>query len=152
MTDAPFAYTGLTACTLAPDANSSYLANMTYKATPVPLSSPTMGLMMLLSTLQYQSPYMNPTYSNAASQAGKAAFMVSGGQGIQDNGLKMATKNGMDFAHSIGLTDTEMGIAGIGYKTYRTRQIDVNGPNIYILKSHLTINTDGGSIGLGWKF
>jgi hypothetical protein len=118
----------------------------------MPLSDPTMGLMMLLSTFQYQAPYMNPTYSNAASQAGKAAFVESGGQAVQDKFLKGETKDGMDFAHSIGLTDMEMGIVGFAGKTIRSRQINVRGPSIGPIRSSLTGTENSGSIGLVWRF
>jgi hypothetical protein len=152
MTDAPFTYTGLTACTLAQDANSSYLANYGHVATSTPMSGSTMGLLMLLSTFQYQAPYMSPTYSNAASQAGKAAFMETGGQAMQDKALKIVTDDGNSFAHSIGLTGTEMGIVGIGYKTYRSRQIDVRGPQISVFRSDLTLAQDSVILGLKWSF
>lgn len=136
-----------TSCTLVAEPNSSYLSNTHSTSMVMPLSDPTMGLMMLLSTFQYQAPYMNNTYSNAASQAGKAAFVVSGGQAVQDKFVNSETKDGIDFAHSIGLSDTEMGIVGFAGKTIRSRQFNVRGPSIGPVKSSLTGTNNSGSIG-----
>ena len=141
---------GLTAQTLVP--NSSYLVNTTYTAPVTPVSSPTMGLMMLLSTFQYQTSYIDPMYSNAASQAGKAAYIQSGGQATQDKLTNVATEEGTDTAHSIGLTDMEMGIVGFTTKTIVKRQIDINGPKVCFVNTHLTATQNNASIGLKWNF
>jgi hypothetical protein len=142
----------LTASTLAPTPNSSYLVNTGKVPVQGTIDGSTMGLMMLLSTLQYQAPYMNPAYSNAASQAGKAAFVQVGGQGMQDKLTKYGTDNALHTAHDIGLTDTEMGIVGETYKIYRQKQIDVRGPNIYPVNTHLTINQNSATLGFKWSF
>ena len=149
---ASLGYPGLNACTLASDVNSSYLANTGHIPTFAPTSGPTTGLMMLLSTLQYQAPYMNPTYSNAASQAGKAAFVESGGQAFQDKTVGMTTREGIDFAHSIGINDTEMGIVGFTAKTLRSRQVNFKGPSIGPVKSNLTGTENSGSIGFKYEW
>lgn len=141
-------YSNTTASTLVSEPNSSYLGNIHSKPLVMPLSDPTMGLMMLLSTFQYQAPYMNGTYSNAASQAGKAAFVMSGGQDAQN---KLADKS-KDFVYSLGLTNAEMGLLLGSAKTIRDRQLTINGPRIYSVKTNLTASQTGGSIGLGWTF
>jgi hypothetical protein len=145
-------YATTNACTLVVEPNSSYLSNTHSTSMVMPMSDPTMGLMLLLSTFQYQAPYMNPTYSNAASQAGKAAFVVSGGQAVQDRFVNSETEDGIDFAHSLGLTDVEMGIVGFTGKTIRSRQVNVRGPSIGPIRSSLTGTNNSGSIGLVWRF
>jgi hypothetical protein len=140
-------YMGLNAYTLVPEPNSTYLGHTSGSLVVAdPMSGPTMGLMMLLSTLQYQAPYMNPVYSNAASQIGKVAFVQSGGQAVQDKTLSFATKDGLDFAHSIAITDAEMGIVGLTLKTIRARQLNLNGPKFYSIKTDLTINQQTASM------
>lgn len=146
----------LRASTLMPSDNSSYLSCA--KNCPTvqhPLDSATMGVMMLLSTLQYQAPYMGP-YSTAASQAGKAAFIQSGGQAMQDKIADMASKKaeaiGKDAYHSVGITDTQVAVALSAAKVIRDKQIDVNGPRVYFVKTHLTVAPDHGSVGLGIDF
>lgn len=136
-----FTYPGLSSYTLVPEPNASYLS---HTSTPIiaPMDSSTLGLMMLLSTFQYQAPYMNPVYSNAASQAGKAAFITSGGQNVQDR----LTDQSKDIAKSMGLTDTEIGILAGSAKVYRDRQINVNGPKVYSVRTKLTADQNSGSI------
>lgn len=145
-------YLNLKASTLAPTPNSSYLVNTGKVPTIGTTDGPTMGLMMMLSDFQYQAPYMNPTYSNAVSQAGKAAFVQSGGQAMQDKMTKYGTDNALKTAHEIGLTDTEMGIVGGTYKIYRSKQINVNGPKIAPINTNLTITQSSATIGLKWSF
>ena len=148
----------LTAYVGMPTDNQSYLA--CFKNCPAPPTQPiggsTMGILMLLSTLQYQAPYMNPAYSNAASQAGKAAFIQSGGQAFQDKVSSMASTKAesvaKDAIHSVGITDTEAGVVLGTAKVIRDKKIDVNGPKIYFIKTHLTVTQDGGSVGLGITF
>jgi hypothetical protein len=117
-----------------------------------PLSGPTMGLMMLLSTLQYQAPYMNPVYSDAAYKAGKAAYIESGGQKLEDNLKKYGTDQANDGMLEIGLTEAEIGILAGSVKTYRTKQINVRGPKIGFIETKLTAGENNGSIGLRWNF
>jgi hypothetical protein len=132
--------------------NSSYLSNLHSPDIKAPMDSTTMGLMMMLSTLQYQAPYLNNTYSNAVSQASKAAFITSGGQAMQDSIANNFTKNGLDFARSAGLTDTEMGIVGFTAKTVRSRQVNIKGPTFGPIKSSIQGTNNSGSIGLKWEF
>lgn len=146
-------YANLNACTLVQEPNSTYLSHTSGTPTiATPLSGPTMSLMMLMSTLQYQAPYVNPAYSNAAAQAGKAAFVETGGQAMQDRFIGIATTDGKNTAHSIGLTDTELGIFLISAKTLETHQLSINGPRIYSVKTSLTAKENSGSIGLKWDF
>ena len=143
-------YSSLSACTLIPD-NSSYLSN-THYSSPRAMDSSTLGLMMLLSTLQYQAPYTSPTYSAAFSNVGKAAFMVSGGQAMQDKATAMAESGVKNGFHSIGVTDTELGIPlGIA-KVVRDKKLTVKGPRFYNVKTDLTATQTGGSLGIsyGW--
>ena len=145
----------LNAYTVALDANTSYLHNTHYMAAPDPLSGSTMGLLMLLSTFQYQAPYMSPTYSNAFTQASKAAYIESGGQAFQDRLGSAATKNATTAVHYVGITDPEMGAVYGGYKVYKiykAKQLDFNGPKLFSVKTHLTCGQNGGTIGLRWEF
>src|SRR5665213_3217502 len=99
----------LGAYTLMPEANSSYFSHTKdVYHTKDPLGDATMGLMMMLSTLRYQSAYLPSPYSTAASQAGKAAFRQSGGQASQDRFETLLGNKAKETAHSLGLTDGEM--------------------------------------------
>src|SRR5665213_3436439 len=94
--------------TLMPEPNSTYLAHTKNVVVPQdPLSGSTMGLMMILSTFQYQPSLAGPTYSDALSQASNAAYIQSGGQQFQNKAVSIIGRDGIDFAHSIGVTDIE---------------------------------------------
>jgi hypothetical protein len=141
-----------TAYTLMPEPNITYLVKTKDVIVPAdPLSGSTVGLMMILSTFQYQSPTVNPSYSNALNQASKAAFVEVGGQEFQNKIKGYGTDKGRDFVHSIG-ADTELGVLLGAAKVVRDRQIDVRGPNISFVHTHLTVGQDHGSIGLGWEW
>ena len=92
------------------------------------------------------------TYSNAATQASKAAAIVSGEQDMQDRFIKLITNDSKDAMHSVGITDTEAGIVLETAKTIKNKQLQINGPKIYLIKSKLTIGQDNASIGLGYNF
>ena len=140
-------YANLTASTLVPDVNVSYLAHTSGTPVVAPISSPTLALMMFLSTLQYQAPYMGQ-YSNAAGQAGKAAFVEVGGPQSQNN-LKTYS---LDQGHEIGLTNAE-GVVIFGTaRVIQKRQIDWAGPSFYSVKPNLTLSPNSGSLGLKWSF
>jgi hypothetical protein len=150
----------LRAYTLMPTDNQSYLVQT--KNVPTigePMSGTTMGMLMLLSTLQYQAPYMNPQYSNAASQAGKAAFIQSGGQAMQDKFTSKVSSQAEGIAkdayHSVGVTDTEVGVVLGAAKVVRDKQVDVNGPKftlINTIRTHVTVGQDHGSVGFKMEF
>jgi hypothetical protein len=147
----------LTAYVGMPSSNQSYLVcTKNCPITPQPIGGATMGMLMLLSTLQYQAPYMNSQYSTAAAQAGKAAFIQSGGQAFQDRLQTVAAKKAetvaKDAYHSVGITDTEVGVVLGTAKVIRDKQLDVNGPRIYFIKTHVTVAPDHGSVGLGINF
>ena len=142
----------INAYTMAQNPNSSYLLYKTNMVINQPMDGSTLGLMMLVTTLQWQPTLTGPTYSNAASQAGKAAFIMSGGQGAQDKVTNIVTKNATNAIHSIGITDTEVGVILGAAKIARDRRIDINGPRIFGGKSHLTLNQNSGSLGIGWEF
>lgn len=143
---------GLTAYTaVAP--NDSYLCHTTgVTAISEPVSGTTMGLMMMLSTLQYQAPYMNPTYSNAAGQMGKAAFVQSGGQAFQDKAVLYANNRAKEAVQAIGVDGKKVAIILTAAKVVRDRQIDFKGPNIGPVKSNLTINPNTGTMGLKYEW
>lgn len=137
----------------APPDNASYLTCMkNCPSVTTPMDSGTFGMLLLLSTLQYQAPYMGPTYSNAASQAGKAAYVQVGGQAMQDKMTSQAENQAKQAVKSLGITDAEMGVVLGTAKVVRDRQIDVNGPKIYFVKTHVTVGQDHGSLGLGINF
>lgn len=147
-----FSYSNLNAYTLVPEPNGTYLSGTANIPVSNPLSGSTMGLMMLLSTFQYQASSMGPTYSNAATQASKAAAIVSGEQDMQDRLIKLITNDGRDAMHSIGITDTEAGLVLETAKTIKNKQLQINGPKIYFVKTKLTFGRSNGSIGLGYNF
>ncbi|CAM6004848.1 unnamed protein product [Sphagnum balticum] len=141
------AYTGM------PSDNSTYLS--CFKNCPVvkpQMDGSTMGLLMILSTLQFNTSMVPPAYSSAAQQAGHAAYVQSGGQSTQDNLTGKASAEGMNVLHSLGITDTEAGIVGGGLKIVRDKQVNVNGPKIYFIKTHITVGQDNANLGLGINF
>lgn len=138
------------ACTLMPSPNETYLANTAYKGQEPSMDGGSLGLMMLLSTFQLTSPTMNPAYSNAANQAGKAAYIQSGGQAKQDRFLTMAERNARDTAHQVGITDTEMTVVLTTAKVVKDRKVDLKGPSLYDVKTSLT--ADPSSATLGFKY
>lgn len=144
-------YSNLTCSTQVPD-NSSYLANTHYTAPKASLDGSTMALMMVLSTFQYGSLSSDPSAANAFSQAGKAAYIQSGGQAVQDRLGKMAETNATGFVHSMGLTDVEMGAVYEAYRVNKTHQIKFNGPRIGRIKSDLTLDMQTANIGLKYEF
>ncbi len=143
--------TNFNARTLIVEPNSSYLSNIHTSPIMVPNTS-TMGLMMLLSTFQYQPSLMGPMYAGAAATAGKAAFITSGGQAYQDRLAAMVTKNVIDVIHSAGITDTEMAITLGTAKIIRDRRIDVNGPKLGSIKTSLTATLGSGSLGIKYEW
>jgi hypothetical protein len=141
------------AYTLMPEPNQTYLVQTKNVVVPAdPLSGSTMGFMMILSTFQYNPTPVNPTYAGAVSQASRAAFIEEGGQDFQNKLTSYATKNGIDIAHSVGLTDTEMGVVGFGLRTYQRKQLNVNGPKFYGIKSNLTLAPTNGNIGFKYEW
>jgi hypothetical protein len=141
------------AYTLMPEPNSTYLSHTkNIPVTAEPMSGATMGLLMIMSTLQYQAPYMSPVYQNAASQAGKAAFTQSGGQAMQNQIQSKAESAAKGVVYSAGINDTELGVVLGGAKVVRDRQIDVNGPRIFFIKTHVTAAPDHGSLGIKVDF
>lgn len=147
-----FSYSNLSAYTLVPEPNGTYLSKTANIPIANPLSGSTMGLMMLLSTFQCQASSMGSTYSTAVTQASKAAAIISGEQDIQNKLIKIITNDSKDTLHSIGITDTEAGLVLETAKTIKNRQLQINGPKIYLIKTKLTIGQDNGSIGLGYNF
>lgn len=122
----------------------SYLPHMNTVPIQEPLSAPTMGLLMVLSTLQYQAPYMSPIYSSAASQIGQKAFTDMGGKSFKDRLMSGMESKGKSIAHSIGITDGELGVTLGTLRVIRARQINLNGPKIYSIRTSLTATpTDG---------
>ena len=141
------AYANLTSSTLVPEANVSYLAHTSGTPIVAPISSPTLALMMFLSTLQYQAPYMGE-YSYAAEEVGKTAFIELGGPQFQNN-LKTY---GLDQGHEIGLTNAE-GVVIFGTaRVIQKRQIDWAGPSFYSVKPRLTLSPNSANVGLKWSF
>lgn len=138
------------ACTLMPSPNETYLANLSYKSPDAPMGDSSIGLMMLLSTFQLTSPTMNPAYSNAANQAGRAAYIQSGGQAKQDKLLDRAETQARDTAHSVGITDTEMTVVLTTAKVVKDRKVELKGPSLYDVKTSLT--ADPSSATLGFKY
>lgn len=142
----------LYSCTLIPSPNSSYLYNIHSPVLQDPFSGSTMGLMMILSAFQYQPSGISQNYSNALNNASKAAFIQSGGQSMEDQFVSKTTVMFADTAHSMGLTDSEMGIVFGSAKIFKYKQMDLNGPKFYSIKTHLTINQNSGSLGLKYEW
>ena len=142
-------YSNLTAHTVQP--NTSYLSNTHTAPIADPMSGSTMGLMMLMSAFQFQTPYMNPIYANAATTASKQAYTLSGGQKLQDDLTNVAGKDAVNWAHVIGLTDGELGVAGGAAKILRDKKAVLNGPKINTVKTSLTIEQSSGIIGFKYE-
>ncbi len=145
-------YANTVAYTEVPEPNATYLSHT--NGTPVftdPLSGSTIGMMMILSTFQIQAPCTG-SCANATSQAGKAAYIQGGLQGTQDKMGSKAENEVKDSLHSVGITDTEMGVALGSAKIVKDRSINVNGPRIGFVKTHLTITQNSGTVGLRWSF
>lgn len=103
---------------------------------------------MILSTFQYQAPYINSVYSDAMAQAGRAAFVQVGGQKTQDD----LSKYGLKEAHEAGLTDIEMGLVGGAVKTIRNRSLTVKGPKVFDAKTDLTATQNSGTLFIKWEW
>ncbi len=147
------AYASNNSCSLVQQDNISYLYQTSH--VPViadPLSGPVTGILMLLSTLQYQAPYMNPKYSDAAAQAGKSAYIQVGGQSMQDKTVSVVTNKGTGFAHSIGITDFEMGAVGGAAKIIRTKQINLRGPGLWGIKTTISATPNSGTLGFRYEW
>ena len=142
----------LNSCNLVQEPNVSYLYDTHSVTSPNPLSASTLGLMMFLSTLQYQASYLNGQYSDAANNAGKAAFIESGGQDFQNKLVSFTEKTGRNAIHSAGITDIEAGIVLGAAKTIKSRQLDFSGPSIYSIKTRLTFTQDTCSVGLKYEW
>lgn len=142
----------LKAYALQPDTNSSYLSNYKFHGPAPQMDSSAIGLMMILSTLQYQAPYVAPGYSNAAAQAGKAAYIQSGGQAIQDKVASKVESKVKETCHDIGITDGAIGAVLGTAKVVRDRQVDFNGPRLFMVHTHVTLGPDHGLLGLGMNF
>ncbi len=95
---------------------------------------------------------MGPMYSGAAGQAGKAAFIESGGQALQDRFLSVMVHKSKDVANSIGITDGELGATLGTLKVIRDRQINLSGPRMYSVKTDLTINQSSGSMNFKYEW
>lgn len=139
-------------CALVNDANPLIYQTSKVPVIADPMSGSTMGLLMLISTLQYQAPYMNPKYSDAGEKAGHAAFIQVGGQAMQDRATNYATKQGQSTAYSLGLTDLEMGIVGGTYKTIRSKEFNVRGPRFWGIKPNLTATPTSANIGFKYEW
>lgn len=145
-------YSNTVAYTEVPDVNCTYLSRTS--GTPVftdPMSGSTIGIMMILSTFQLQAPCTGPC-ADATSQAAKAAYIQGGLQSTQDKMGSKAENQVKNSLHSVGITDTEMGIVLGSAKVVRDRQINVNGPKIGFIKTHFTITENSGTIGLRWNW
>lgn len=141
------------AYTLMPEPNQTYLVQTKNLMVPAdPLSGSTVGLMMILSTFQYQPSLMGSNYVEALSQASQAAFVASGGQQFENKTVSVVGKDGIDFAHSIGIDDTEMGVVGFSLRTVQRKQFHVNGPRFYGIKSNLTLSPGNGDLGLSYEW
>ena len=148
----------LNACTLVPEVNSSYLYDTHYSGHD-PLSGSTMGLMMLLSSLQYQAPYIPGPYQQAAQQAGHSAYIMVGGQAAEDQTNAVIGKVGkqvgdqaLNTVHSMGIGDAELGAGYIAYKIVSDKKINVDAIKVGKVRFNLTIDQQSCSFGVnyGW--
>lgn len=122
-------------------------------ATPVqnPMDSGTMGLLMILSVFQYQTP-TNPTYNWTLSQAGHAAYIQSGAQDFQDKLASKAEYVVRTTIRSIGVTDGQVGVLIGITNTIRTKELSLDGPRIQSVTTHLHVSENSANIGLGLEF
>lgn len=152
MIEGSLSYPGLQASTIVAETNISYMSHTHVVAVQEPLSGTTIGLLMLLSTLQYQAPYMSPIYSTAALQIGQKAFVDSGGKSFQDRFLSNMEIRGKNLTHEIGITDGELGATLGTLKVIRDRQINLNGPRIYSVKTGLTADPNSASMKFNYEW
>lgn len=144
---------GLKAYTLVPDQpNASYLSNTHFSAAPDPIGGSTIGFLMILSTLQYSAPTMSPTYSTAASKAGNAAFIQSGGQEIQGKLASRVEREAKEIVHDVGISENQVGVVLGAAKIVRDRQVEFNGPKVYFVKTHMSVSPGQGLLGLKVEF
>lgn len=132
--------------------NSTYLYKINIPTVTDPFSGSTIGLLMILSTFQYQSPTANPAYSNALGQASKAAYVQVGGQAFQDKVMGIATDKGKNVIHSMGITDGQMGAVLGAYMIARDRRLSLDGPKIYSINTHLTYGVGNANIGFKYEW
>jgi hypothetical protein len=143
----------LQASTLMPDANSTYY--MRTKDVPYiadPMSGSTMGLLMILSIMQYEAPYVNPAYSTALSKAGTAAYSQSGGQAFQDRATARVEKEAKGIMTSMGITEGEAAVVVGTAKVVRDKQLDIAGPRWHFIQTHLTAGMDHMTLGIKIEF
>lgn len=138
--------------TLVPEPNESYFVQTKSLYNTVPLGNGSVGFLLMLSTLQYQAPYLPSQYSGAASQAGKAAYIQSGAQASQDKLVSRMGKSVIDEMHQAGVTDTEAAIVLGTIKTVRNKQVDLNGPRLSFFQTHLTLAPDHTLLGFKMDF
>lgn len=141
-------YTNINSYTLLSDPNTFYWSNTKNMGSITSINDPSIGLLVILSVFQYQTPYINPMYSEAANKASQAAFIQSGAQTAQDK----ISQIGIDFAHSMGVNDMEMGIFVGTVKTVKNRQMEINGPKLYSIKTHLTGTQNSTNIGFKYEW
>jgi hypothetical protein len=132
----------LTAQTLQVEPNSTYL-NKTQGLPTIqdPMSGSTVGFLMIISAFQYASPIDTPVYTQAFSQAGKAAYIQSGGQDFQNKLQSKAEAKAKQAVSNIGLQEV-----------VRDRQVQFNGPSILSVKTHATLAPDQATVGLKLEF
>jgi hypothetical protein len=146
--DSLYSYTAIKS---QPEYNYTYLSNTHATIVGLPDNS-FVGLMMILSIFQFGSQSVNPIYSNATSQMGRAAYIVSGGQTAQDKLSTVITRKAFDVIHSVNITDSEIGVVLGTMKIARERKIDINGPRLGIFRSHVTLTPNAGNIGLKYEW
>jgi hypothetical protein len=117
-----------------------------------PLNSNTLGLMMLLSSFQYQPLVFNPAYTDAITAAGRAAYVESGGKAMQDHIAIKAENEAKNDLYSVGITDTELIVVLGAAKIYRDKQIKFRGPKLGPVKTDLTLKQDGGTLGIKYEW
>lgn len=139
--------TELKAYTSQPEPNSSYLSKTQgVPSIQEPMSGSTLGMLMILSTFQYQAPPVSATYARAVDQVGHAAYVQSGGQEMQDRITSKAENTAKDVAHQIGITDAEIGVVLGGAKIYKDKQVDFTGPRLYFIRTHVTAGPGHGLV------
>jgi hypothetical protein len=111
------------------------------------MTEPTIGLMAIISTLSLYSP-LPPSYTNATNAAGRAAFIQSGGQAIQDKILAYSENKAHKTLNSLGVTDNQMAIVVGTVKVIREQRISFPGPKFDRIRTNLAVTPNSGFVGL----
>lgn len=115
------------------------------------MSESTVGLLALLSTLNFYAP-VSPAYMSAANAAGRAAFIQSGGQALQDKLTSISETRARRAIYWLGISDTQIAVLLGTAKVINDKQLALPGPRFYQVNTSFSVAPEYGSVGLSWGF